>query len=390
MTMKNTCKVLAATMIAAIVASSCNSFPPKGDWGVEAFIDGSQPGDTLAVSYLKKNGDLTATADTLIVFTGESQKIQLSQPFVEPSSVVLFYNPKDTLIEPYYVDLFINNAGDFIKIVTKAADYSVTKTTGGMYDEPSYDTLRKLTDKFMSLRNQYMDAIEKSDTSALMDVSVKMGEVQRDYFTSALGYVKSNPSKGYSAYILADMMEYLPADTVKAIFNSFPGNIKSTSYGKRISAGLDAVSAGKVEEGSMAPDFGLTDTQGREFNLSNYRGKWVLLDFWGSWCGPCRKSNPSLVKLYDKYKNKGFHIIGLAVNDKEENLAKAIKEDGITWRNANLSQNQNGSILPTIYGIKGVPSKFLIDPEGKIVLIEVGYDESAPDPLAERLAEIFK
>ena len=124
--------------------------------------------------------------------------------------------------------------------------------------------------------------------------------------------------------------------------------------------------------------------------MANLRGKYVLLDFWGSWCGPCRKSNPSLVKLYDKYKNKGFHIIGLAVNDKEENLAKAIKEDGITWRNVNLSQNQNGSILPTIYGIKGVPSKFLIDPEGKIVLIEVGYDESAPDPLAERLAEIFK
>lgn len=388
--MKNKCKVLSAALVATIVAVSCNSFPPKGNWGVEAYIDGSQPGDTLAVSYLKKAGNLTIAADTLIVFSGNSQKIQLSQPFVEPSTVVLFYNPKDTLIEPYSIDLFINNAGDFIKIVTKASDYSVTKTTGGMYDEPSYDTLRKLTDKFMSLRNQYIDAIEKSDTSALMDVSVKMGEVQRDYFTSALGYVKTNPSKGYSAYILSDMMEYLPVDTVKALYNSFPENNRNNSYGKRISAGLEAVSAGKIEEGAMAPDFTLTDTQGKEVSLSDYRGQWVLLDFWGSWCGPCRQSNPSLVKLYAKYKDKGFHILGLAVNDKEEKLAKAIKEDGITWRNVNLSQNENGSVLPTIYGIRGVPSKFLIDPQGKIVLIEVGYDGSAPDPLAERLAEIFK
>lgn len=388
--MKNKCKVLAAALVAAIVAVSCNSFPPKGDWGVEAYIDGSQPGDTLAVSYLKKAGNLTIAADTLIVFSGNSQKIQLSQPFVEPSTVVLFYNPKDTLIEPYSIDLFINNAGDFIKIVTKASDYSVTKTSGGMYDEPSYDTLRKLTDKFMSLRNQYMDAIEKSDTSALMDVSVKMGEVQRDYFTSALEYVKTNPSKGYSAYILSDMMEYLPVDTVRTLYNSFSEDNKNTSYGKGISAGLERVSAGKVEEGSMAPDFTLTDTQGKQVSLSDYRGQWVLIDFWGSWCGPCRQSNPSLVKLYAKYKDKGFHILGLAVNDKEANLTKAIKEDGITWRNVNLSLSESGSALPAIYGLQGVPTKFLVDPEGKIVLKEVGYDQNAPDPLAERLAEIFK
>ena len=387
--MKNTCKVLAATLIAAVVAVSCNSFPPKGDWGVEAFIDGSQPGDTLAVSYLKKAGNLTVATDTVIVFTGESQKIQLSQPFIEPSTVILFYQPKDSLIEPYSIDLFINNAGDFIKIVTKASDYSVTQTTGGMYDEPSYDTLRKLTGKFMSLRDQYIDAIEKSDTSALMDISFKIEEIQRNYFSSALGYIKDNPAKGYSAYILSDMMEYIPADTVKTLFNSFSENNKNISYGKKIAAGLAAV-ANKVEEGSTAPDFTLTDIQGKEVSLSDYRGQWVLLDFWGSWCGPCRQSNPSLVKLYAKYKDKGFHILGLAVNDKEENLAKAIKEDGITWRNVNLSQNESGSALPTIYSIKGVPSKFLVDPEGKIVLIEVGYNQNAPDPLAERLAEIFK
>lgn len=356
---------------------------------MEAFIDGSQPGDTLAVSYLKKAGNLTVATDTVIVFTGESQKIQLSQPFIEPSTVILFYQPKDSLIEPYSIDLFINNAGDFIKIVTKASDYSVTQTTGGMYDEPSYDTLRKLTGKFMSLRDQYIDAIEKSDTSALMDISFKIEEIQRNYFSSALGYIKDNPAKGYSAYILSDMMEYIPADTVKTLFNSFSENNKNISYGKKIAAGLAAV-ANKVEEGSTAPDFTLTDIQGKEVSLSDYRGQWVLLDFWGSWCGPCRQSNPSLVKLYAKYKDKGFHILGLAVNDKEENLAKAIKEDGITWRNVNLSQNESGSALPTIYSIKGVPSKFLVDPEGKIVLIEVGYNQNAPDPLAERLAEIFK
>ena len=115
-------------------------------------------------------------------------------------------------------------------------------------------------------------------------------------------------------------------------------------------------------------------------------GKWVLLDFWGSWCIWCRKGNPALVELYQKYGGKDFEIIGLAARDREDNWKKAIAEDGLTWRHANLALNEGGNDLPAQYNVSGFPTKILIDPEGNISVISVGYHET-DDPAAVKLID---
>lgn len=118
------------------------------------------------------------------------------------------------------------------------------------------------------------------------------------------------------------------------------------------------------------------------------RGKWVLLDFWGSWCAPCRKGNPHLVELYKKYSAKGIEFIGLGVSDTDERLREAIKEDGLLWPNANTSQSEEGRELPSVYQVRGVPTKILINPQGVIEYVETGYDPSA-DQLGEKLVAVF-
>lgn len=383
--MKISLKKLSVLGLTALLAVSCGQ-TGENQWTTEIQVNGSKKGDKIAASYLRQFGLSTANADTTVTLTSDNQKITFSSPYVEPSVVMLMYTSQDTLVQPFYFEVFVNKAGEHLKIATDVADFGKTQTTGGMYDEPSYDTLRTLTERFMTLQSQYTDAMTASDMEKMGVLSAQMSQVQKEYFASAMNYVKNNPTKGYSAYLLLNMLPAIPADSSQAIFDNFSDELKKTSFGLDISAQLSKV----LRKGSDAPAFFLKDTKGKDISLAEYRGKWVLVDFWGSWCGPCRKGNPGLVKLYNQYKGKGFEIIGLAVNDKEENLLKAIKEDKITWRNVNLSQSNEADVVPMMYNISSVPTKFLIDPEGKIDLIAKGYHPDGEDPLAERLAEIFK
>ena len=114
----------------------------------------------------------------------------------------------------------------------------------------------------------------------------------------------------------------------------------------------------------MFKDFAI-DYDGQTHRLSDYvgRGKYVLVDFWASWCGPCRREIPNLISLYEKYKNRNFTIVGVAVNDKPEATLKAIAQDSIPYPQILNTQN----VAPSLYGFDGIPYIILIDPEGRIL-----------------------
>ena len=183
---------------------------------------------------------------------------------------------------------------------------------------------------------------------------------------------------GGSGMLREDLKEIEP------LFDAFSADVKVSKYGKQITEKLEAIKA--VQPGKPAYDFSLTDIDGKTLKLSDFRGKWVLLDFWGSWCIWCRRGNPSLVDLYEKYGGKDFEIIGLAARDKEEAWKKAIEDDHLTWKHANLEMNEGGSELPTKYNVAGYPTKILVDPEGNISVVSVGYHEK-DDPIVLKMVE---
>lgn len=118
--------------------------------------------------------------------------------------------------------------------------------------------------------------------------------------------------------------------------------------------------------GGNAPDFELSTAVGKKVKLSDFKGKVVLIDFWASWCGPCRKENPVVVALYSKHKAKGFEILGVSLDDDKDAWMSAVKEDGITWTQVSDLKGWESSIA-ALYQVEGIPATFLIDKGGKIV-----------------------
>lgn len=126
----------------------------------------------------------------------------------------------------------------------------------------------------------------------------------------------------------------------------------------------------KLAHGSEAPDFTVQDPNGNPILLSQFRGKITLVDFWASWCGPCRKENPNVVKLYQKYKDKGFEIFGVSLDEKKENWLAAIAADGLTWKHGSELRGWNSSFCQ-LYNVQSIPFTMLLDKDGKILAMNL-------------------
>ncbi|MBL7798983.1 MAG: TlpA family protein disulfide reductase [Saprospiraceae bacterium] len=135
--------------------------------------------------------------------------------------------------------------------------------------------------------------------------------------------------------------------------------------------------------GAEVPDLVGPTPDGSTFSLSQMRGKHVLIDFWASWCGPCRRENPNVVALYNKYKNKGFDILGVSLDREEGAWKKAIEQDGLTWRHISDLQGWK-SAHAALYSVSSIPQTLLLDPQGKIIQRNLRGEQ-----LAEKLREIF-
>jgi len=139
-----------------------------------------------------------------------------------------------------------------------------------------------------------------------------------------------------------------------------------------------------VAVGHPAPEFTQNDTAGRPVSLSSYRGKYVLLDFWASWCGPCRQDNPNVVAAYQKYHSKGFEIISVSLDQSGKSWKKAIRDDRLDWTHVSDLKYWNNALVK-VYGVQGVPQNFLIDPQGMIIARGLRGED-----LDKKLSEIYK
>lgn len=193
-----------------------------------------------------------------------------------------------------------------------------------------------------------------------LDIMNETYEVQLDF---ANKYPESYMSLICLSYIAPQPGFY---DRVKTTYEKLPEKLRKSPLGQDVLVLL--ASRDKTQIGQIAPDFEQQTPEGNTVKIADFRGKYLLLDFWASWCGPCRTENPNLVEAYHQYKGEGFEILGVSMDNpgQREAWLKAIGSDGLTWTQvSDLRGWKNKAAM--LYGITAIPANFLLDPDGKII-----------------------
>ncbi|GGI23730.1 TlpA disulfide reductase family protein [Pedobacter mendelii] len=214
-------------------------------------------------------------------------------------------------------------------------------------------------------------------------VGLKEGKEQDDAIKEVVvKFIKAHPNSLVSFMELDyTLSRGIPELTlVEPLFNSLSAAIKSSPMGLDYQKKL--IKWRTVDIESIAPDFIQPDQFGKTVKLSDYKSKYVLIDFWASWCHPCRDENPNLVSQYNLYKNSNFTILSISLDERKEDWLKAIKEDKLPWKQvSDLKRNNEAKVK---YGVQSIPDNFLVNPDGKIIAKNL-----RGEALNKKLAEVF-
>jgi len=260
--------------------------------------------------------------------------------------------------------------------INVTADYNQLSLESIVFNSSANQLLRKFITNINAQRKnleekttglqQYPTPVETDSMYLVLKKDVSTQETAYknyiiQYLDTTSNAVMAMFSLGYTRDIEPDQLE----KTVAGLTKRFPNNQSITTIVAQYNQMIAQYKA-KPSDGKLAPDINMADTSGKPFALSMLRGKYVLVDFWASWCGPCRGENPNVVKAYNKFKDKNFTILGVSLDKDKASWVKAIKDDNLTWYHISDLKYWNSAAVP-LYGFDGIPYNVLVNPEGQII-----------------------
>lgn len=369
-------------LAAAVAAMSCTAQVPDNQCQIE--IEMQNMPDTIYMLYTTPDRRGYDKCDTLVAVNG---KHSCTATIDEARMAALRYDDDAPTIQLYLLP------GNRLVLTGDAAS-GVHEMGGSEAYRQLQEGARLINDaqaKINGLNAEFASRMEAGENADDVrgDIIPKYEAIIADYGTAASEFIQSNPSNLGSVLLLTEMDDADEFEKCSAIVTEeAKGGVMAPLY-NRAKERFDKEMARKaarasLAEGAEAPDFTLPAIDGKELSLSSLRGKYVIIDFWGSWCGWCIKGMPEMKKYYEKYSGK-LEILGVDCRDTDEQWKAAVEKHALTWKH--VKNGEGDKDITTRYAIEGYPTKLIVDPEGRIVRYIVGEDPAFYTALDEVLGK---
>lgn len=362
-------KTLLACAALSLSLAACNS---HSSYTINGTVEGEQTGNAYLV---KPNGQ---QIDTLAKASIANGKFSIT-------------GKADSLIQAFVT---IEGQRGGTPIFLENTEYTATlSTTDPMSNKIEGTETQNLLNQYTAIEieahkaqsalyKEYSEAAQTKDTAKMNEIEARFDQLGKHYQEKADSITKANSNTYLAAYMVASNMGGMDAEELAAKYEILGPDAKATTYGKKIAERIQKLSA--VAVGQVAPDFTLNTPEGQPLSMHSIKGKVKIIDFWASWCGPCRGENPNVVKIYKEFHPKGLEILGVSLDSNKEAWMKAIEDDQLTWNHVSDLKGW-GSEAAQLYAVNGIPHMIVLDENNVIVAKNL-----RGDALKAKIAEMLK
>lgn len=371
-----------------VLLYSCNN--SNNGYSISGKVNGAN-GKVIYLSSSNKTDSAKIESDNTFKFEGI---------ITEPDFFNLYFDKLNPIL------LFVDSVDEII-VETDTANFASKYTlTGSKTSEQIRELQQKLNASFLKIQSMYEEKVAKADSASMDSMRTiftnESNAIVQNHRQEVFDFIKKNPSSFaclpaiYQSFDSRNPVFSYEMDAPyyhlidSAMMANSPNSKHTKEYHSQIveykqQFAQQQIQDNKIPVGMEAPDFEVPSPEGNMIKLSSFRGDYVLLDFWASWCSPCRQENPAVLQAFNQFQKKGFRIFQVSLDKDKNEWTKAIQNDNL-WQWKHGSDLQYWNCVPAkLYGVQSIPSNFLIDPKGKIVAKNLRGQQ-----LIDALTEIYK
>ena len=357
-------KLLLSIVAASMTLAACNA---QSGYKVTGTVEGMPDGKAIIATVNGSSLDTLAKADV------KNGSFEFTGNVSEPTGAYIM-----VIGQRGAIPFMLENAN--ITVNAGQAGLTVTGSEGQkIYDQ--FMAINTTTQQeAMKLQQEYQAA--NGDQAKMQAVQEAYAKLMTDAQAKETELIKANPDSYVSTFVIVSGMGQMEYEQLKERYNLLGEKAKASAQGKAIAAQIAKLESTAI--GQIAPNFTITTPEGESISLYDIKGKVKLIDFWASWCGPCRGENPHVVEIYKEYHPKGLEIFGVSLDNNKEAWVKAIADDGLVWKHGSDLKGWQ-SAPAKLYSVTGIPHTILLDENNKIIAKNLRGDE-----LKQKIAELLK